>query len=320
MKAKKGFFNIIVFLIACAFFCTGFFSCLLSAKASENDEEMSEKTDAGDDYEFPESLKAARALADSIEEEYGVRILISGQCEGVDTFEEYEITTTEIYADKNKSEGEAPDSGGFDEAKAITDALDLLEKVLSDYPDGFFRQIKCRGTKAYGIRFLFIAGLSGDVTAAGLESEGEDSFDIALNVTATNLEVTMNHEIFHAIEGEIQKKDRRIFSDGEWNKLNPEGVVYAGSAANFGILTGYTFTKDTSREIYYYDPYSRTSAKEDRARIFECAMCPEIRPSSEFFENIHVNAKLKYICETIREAFDTTGWEEPLKWESFVIW
>jgi hypothetical protein len=53
---------------------------------------------------------------------------------------------------------------------------------------------------------------------------------------------------------------------------------------------------------------------EDRARIFESVMCDYY--DIDFNKAPRIKAKLNYYADAIREAFDTTGWEE-MPWEVY---
>ncbi len=61
------------------------------------------------------------------------------------------------------------------------------------------------------------------------------------------------------------------------------------------------------------DAYSRTNAKEDRARIMEYIMATE-DVAGALVQSPAIAQKLQIMCRAIRENFDTSSWGE-LRWE-----
>ena len=59
----------------------------------------------------------------------------------------------------------------------------------------------------------------------------------------------------------------------------------------------------------------KTNAKEDRARLMEYIMCADWE-AKQMMKCPVLKAKLQLLCDAIREAFDTTGWED-VRWERF---
>ena len=288
-----------IVLTSCTAVCPGMDS-ELSAGADINEQSIDASS-----VDVREDLRYLRQMADEIEEKYYVVVLISGQCAYVDTFADYDIVT---------SDNEDYQTEIASEAEYIEYALEILDNVLKEYPDGFLAQLTKDG-ESPGLRFLLTYGIEGDISAGGLSNSCEKSHDIAFDIRLGGFETTLNHEIFHAIEDKINEEDPSIFEDDKWNGLNPQGFSYAGTFSGYSSLTEYTLTDDPSGPIYFYDPYSRTKAREDRARIFECAMCPKLRPSKELFAYEYPQQKLKFICDAIRSVFDTSTWREIPVWE-----
>ena len=63
---------------------------------------------------------------------------------------------------------------------------------------------------------------------------------------------------------------------------------------------------------WFIEDYSRTYPREDRATIMECAM---LELDAMFVAASYRQAKLNYLCECIRDAFDTTEWPAETVWE-----
>ena len=67
--------------------------------------------------------------------------------------------------------------------------------------------------------------------------------------------------------------------------------------------------------MYFVDPYGKTKAQEDRARVMQYVMY-ENAYSEEMMKHPVLKAKLQVLSNAIREAFDTSGWDA-VHWERF---
>ena len=149
---------------------------------------------------------------------------------------------------------------------------------------------------------------------AFVESQSGKTVLVA-DITKTSiLEQTLYHEIMHLIDNKLafdaSLREDAIYSEETWQRLNPKGFVYAESYHNIPM----EFYTD-GYERYFIDIYSRTFAKEDRARIMEYAMMKSEWTFSSSPERL---AKLEYLSKCIRDAFDTSGWPEYTVWEQML--
>ena len=249
-------------------------------------------------------LSDVRSEADILERKYNVHIFLSDQCE-----EQLQNTDrpTRSTADMDKSE----------EAALTETKLKELEKALSMYPEGFFEQMKLHGDSS-GVFLFFSAEIESDygVIAYTLDFN-RPRFTIIIDITyPADITATVCHELWHAIEQRISFSDSTAFDANEWNSLNPEGFSYYES---------YTENEDTNplrwtyagqeAPIYFVDTYSKTFAKEDRARIMEYIMAYDY-DAEELLKSKAINAKLKYISEAIRSVFDSSDWQN-VSWEKY---
>lgn len=203
----------------------------------------------------------------------------------------------------------------------IDKMLDLLEKALGKYPAGMLEQLGQR-ENAGGKLHVYLSGGITPVDETGIDSIGiQNSLDgilfLVLDVNSfTDLENTIYHEIFHAMEGEMNYSEAAFFDYEVWDSLNPKDFAYdydyQENSANYDF--DYTLD-DTEHEAYFVDIYSKSFPGEDRARIMEYAMLDESDARRKKIEEPRLQAKLKYICEQIRKGFDTTGWPEKTSWE-----
>ncbi|MCD7982450.1 MAG: hypothetical protein LUF32_09140 [Clostridiales bacterium] len=284
---------------------------------SETDEGESgeTETDAGDDPEADGTtvtrisdrdsydwgaLSDARSHADALEEAFGISIYLgpeipsyignygAAQCLDADTLE---------------------------------NALELLEGILSLYPENFFSQLLYDDLR--GIRIYLTGTLTGDSEGL-LENPGGYVEDINHYVVMTldaeqyeNWDYTVNHEISHMIDRSLTfrslyRKDA-LFSEEGWAAYNPTDFVYSETYDGYGENTNWPALQD-----YFIDAYGMTFATEDRAEIFGNAMSDFMNGGSsenDFGEGSILQSKLAYYCACIRDGFDTTGWEEVMPWE-----
>ncbi len=202
----------------------------------------------------------------------------------------------------------------------VSSGLDSVESVLSSLPQGFMRQL------LYGnqieIEFHLAGALaktdlpevvSGFTSFAGFVEAKEGKAVLVVDITrAGSIEQTIYHEIVHLIDNKLtfdaNLREDALYSEDVWSTLNPEGFVYADTTSEMPMsyfTDGY--------ENWFVDLYSRTFAREDRARILEYAMVGSDWTFSSAPKRL---AKLEYLCACIRDAFDTSGWPEQTIWEA----
>jgi hypothetical protein len=265
--------------------------------------------------ELSEELRPLNVVADRIENEYDIDIKIGEECSDI--------------------------SGGYliyslTDYKTIEKALKVLEEELKKYPDNFFSQFKYNDLD--GIEIYISSDLVGITedgldTAAGLTWIANDRIKIAMDSdqdSLDSLDSTLHHELSHAIDKVIDKKqmyeENPAFSEEKWNEFNPYEDMYTNSYAEFGkekywddyLYYNIIYSPEyDGGEIgaYFIDGYGMTYPTEDRARIFENVMCDD--GDIDFSKSPYLRAKLNYFAECIRATFDTTGWGE-VHWEAYM--
>ena len=243
--------------------------------------------------------KALYERAEEIGEKYGIEIRIAEQLD-----EDYLDFKVETMLDENQ----------------IEVALDVLEKGLSIYPENFLKQLLYGSIREIelhlGGALTSLTQPEGEVNGfasyAGFAQERYGKNVFVLDISdCSNLEAYLHHELFHLVEYKLNFdamiREEAIYSEEEWMKLNPEGFSYADSTY---ILPEEIYNEEY--DVWFIDIYSRTTPKEDRARIMEYAMLGDY---NMFILAPHRQAKLEYLNRCIRDAFDTTGWLEKTVWE-----
>lgn len=223
----------------------------------------------------------------------------------------------------------------YDE-ETTNEALKEVEKLLSRFPEGFFKNMKygsVNGLEIYLCGTLVQGSENGIQNPGGFALQYKGKQMIVMDATyPSGLVQTISHEIMHAIDARLEymvkkkKVDSAIFK--KWNKLNPKGYDYKysyvdeeGVEYNAYNNAEYTPTDEKSLEdvnhIYFLDYYSNTFPIEDRARIFEYLMSADTELSYEF-NSKHIRKKAKLLCEMIRLAMPSLSEEEVMYWEKFL--
>ena len=250
-----------------------------------------------------ENLQQARQYADTLEAKYSVRILLSSQCASAAALCDRAITLTDTMS-------------ADEELYGINAALDALSRTLSLYPDGFFAQFK-NGMGEGGIRFLLTERIDSDYGVVGCAYESREWQNIALDVRmADGLDTIICHELWHATENHILSRDYSAFSPDAWAALNPEGFAYCEDPMQSDSMLEWTLYSSSPDNVYFVDGYSCVNEREDRARIMEYFMVHEDE-AGLLIESPAIRQKLQFMCDAVRNNFDTTGWSA-VRWESLL--
>ncbi|MBP5230245.1 MAG: hypothetical protein ILO68_00800 [Clostridia bacterium] len=257
--------------------------------------------------ELPESLSELRELADRIEEEYAVRILVGEQCKISSSSFIYELVPT--------------DGDRRSDRKALKSALRILEDALSLYPEDFFRTFR-NYRNAGGIRFVMVDDLrnpAGNFDPAGVTNYTDGWYCIALDVNVISKR-TVHHEIWHAVEDRISTVSRNAISEEEWSELNPPGFEYRGDYETYLDQKGVKkfILPAAGKDAYFVEIYSTVRPQEDRATLieeilsddFDPAFYKEPDPLTMIRNCPRLNEKLSLLEGPVRRVFGTAYWED----------
>lgn len=241
-----------------------------------------------------EGLRACKAIADEIGERYGVRILIGNEAVEKQPWD----YTMEI-------EYQVP---------LIRRDLELLDRVLGNYPEGFFEKAVA-ATPSQELTISLVRTLRGSPESGSLDTSDaiqfwmDENAYIALTVDM-NVEQMLYHEMFHVLETKVLSDCTAYY---EWEKLNPEGFEYDYDYIANQDRADYDYLEDDTRA--FIDMYSMSFPKEDRARIMEYAMMPG---NESYFHSENMQKKLYQLCLGIRQAFDLEDAQEEFLWEQYL--
>lgn len=217
--------------------------------------------------------------------------------------EQYQVKIT-LTDGQNRTQGlDYSDYPDYRETYYST-ALDLLEDVLEQFPQGFLKTMAKKTSSGY----LQIRLTDDYDPATGVMSESCEcdltGKEITISISmCESMEELFIPQLYAAIETRIRNRCDDL---DKWWKLNPEEFEY-GNAAVFG-----QYAEGSSR--YFLDADSMDSAREDRARIFQAAMAPG---NEELFQSEHLQAKLSELCRLIRKAYSLDA-DMELPWEQYL--
>lgn len=256
------------------------------------------------EFDLPESLAEVRSTADDLEERYGITILLSNQCTLAASYCDMPITTTDNAHMKNES-------------ATIAKALKDLEGVLKLYPEDFFRQFRNEAGER-GILVLLVEDISADINVIGVSYGMGQWYPVAIDITSGEVRSTYFHEFWHATENRINDMNKSALDLAAWENCNPAGFRYSGNMTPSYVQdTANTyFYGKSGEEVHFVDPYGKTKAQEDRARLMEYIMATEW-DAKMMLEHPALREKAQILCDAIREAFDTSTWED-VYWERFL--
>ncbi len=266
--------------------------CWTPTRSPTNDNTFYGGTYYNEESPDVEGLAACEAYAREIGEKYGIEVLIYRDAVQVQPWDydlEYEY-----------------------QVPVIQRELELLDRNLSRYPDGFVSTLaQCFD----GLSICIVRSLNGTPESGSLDTaDGIQFLDgywayIAL-AAPRNTEYALYHEMCHLIDtmvlGESGAYDR-------WDELNPKSFEYDYDYIANQSRDGSAYLQDINRS--FIDTYSMSFPKEDRARIMEYAMT---EGNESYFTSTTMQAKLRLLCEGIREAFKLKKSPETFLWEQYL--
>ena len=235
--------------------------------------------------------------AEKLSERYGLDIRIAEKCDAAYTHYTASVMTNPQY---------------------IRSALDTLEKALSKYPEGFFRQL-CYGS-IESVRIELVDALTSKPdadnqpdAAAGIAQNMGSYYLVVLDCSVLG-EYTIYHEFSHVIDKRLAWdaliREDALYSDEAWLALLPEGFEYGysyeGDSDDPEMVQSYVERGD------FITTYSMTNPTEDRAELMEGAMCDQ---TWSFEPGTGCRARMQYYADCIRDCFNTDGWPNTTCWE-----
>ncbi len=181
--------------------------------------------------------------------------------------------------------------------ETIINALTVFDTLLNKFPNHFFDIFK--DTPKTKLNLYLTGTLTpkdyttqvASPAAYSLVKNGD--YMIVIDITKQNLSDLLSHELMHNLEFKIAK-DAFL----EYQHYNPEDFNYTLSYTKTPD-SNYTLKEKDNNTVYFIDTYSKTYPEEDRARLFETIMNPNIN-----LKNYpHLYQKALYLKEKLIEYY-----------------
>lgn len=228
-----------------------------------------------------ESLKLCKEQADAVGETYGVRI--------------------SVWEDAVKTTGDFTAVAEY-QPTILTDMISRVEEAVKPYPEDFLRKT----VKTGWIRICLVRSVETETGFAQFWRNGDCYLLISTQADVTQaVEDTVARALDSRILGNSRKYDN-------WGELNPEGFVYTAELE--------TETQDISTYLEgenraFVNEKSAESASEDRVQLFIAAMTAG---NEAVFSGEAMQAKLRRMCQAIREAYNMENRKEIMPWEQYL--
>lgn len=199
-------------------------------------------------------------------------------------------------------------SGGYeltDEylVPALNQMLDRIEALLTKFPEGFLKESLAKGE----LHISLVRSIAGKQEVVQFYENG-DAY-VVLQVS-DSIEENFLHGVAYVIDSHVLGNSRDY---DDWKKWNPDDFDYDYNYYVYNSHMDSEYLADENR--YFADAYAMTFPHEDRCRLFVHAMMDE---NADIFTTDAMQAKLKRVCQGIREAYGYERDGNTYHWEQYL--
>ena len=181
--------------------------------------------------------------------------------------------------------------------------MDRIEVLLSQFPSGFWEESLAKGD----LHISLVRSIAGNKEMVQFY-ENSDAY--VLLQASENIEDNFLHGVAYIIDSHVLGNSRDYDT---WKKLNPEEFDYDYHYYNYHKYGDSEYLSDENR--YFADAYAMTFPHEDRCRLFVHAM---LDGNEEIFKTDAMQAKLKRMCQGIRESYGYEKDGNTYQWERYL--
>ena len=185
---------------------------------------------------------------------------------------------------------------------ALNTAMDRIEALLTKFPEGFLQESLAKGQ----MHISLVRSVNGKQNMVQFYENG-DAY--VLLPVSEKLEENFLHGVGYIIDSHVLGNSRDYDT---WKKLNPEDFDYD---YNYYVYKTHDSQYLTDENRYFADAYAMTFPHEDRCRLFVHAM---MDGNADIFAGEAMQAKLKRMCQGIREAYDYERDGNTYVWEQYL--
>ena len=186
---------------------------------------------------------------------------------------------------------------------ALNSTLDRLEALLNKFPEGFLKESLAKGE----MHISLVRSIDGKKDVAQFYDSGNAYVILKIS---EKIEENFLHGVGYIIDSHVLGNSRDY---DEWKKLNPEEFDYDYNYYAYKNHGDSEYLTDENR--YFADAYAMTFPHEDRCRLFVHAM---LDPNADLFTTDAMQAKLKRMCQGIREAYGYERDGNTYVWEQYL--
>ena len=187
--------------------------------------------------------------------------------------------------------------------QSLTTMMDQLEEVLSLFPNKFLKKSLASGK----LHISLVRSIPGNKEMV----QFYDNSDAYIVLAATeNIQANFLHGVAYVIDSHVLGNSRDYDT---WKKLNPKGFDYDYSYYVYKNHADSEYLVDETRA--FADAYGMTFPHEDRCTLFVAAMT---EGNESMFQTKTMQAKLKRMCQGIREAYNYERNGKTYQWEQYL--
>ena len=184
--------------------------------------------------------------------------------------------------------------------QAYAQTLSLLDKALSQFPEGFFRTL-ARRTNSGKLQICLVRSITGDPERGAAPNQNSLQFWSGGNAylilaMKPSAEQDLYHGMMHVMDTTALSVSTVFY---EWSRLNPEGFFYDNDYKKNLDRSGTYYLDSETRA--FIDTFSMSFVREDRATVMEYACMPG---NAEYFTSPIMQSKLHMLCAGIRQVFN----------------
>ena len=186
---------------------------------------------------------------------------------------------------------------------ALNSTLDRIEALLTKFPVEFLQESLAKGQ----MHISLVRSIAGKQNMVQFYENG-DAY-VLLQIS-DKIEENFLHGVGYIIDSHVLGNSRDY---DEWKKLNPEDFDYDYNYYVYNTHADSEYLTDENR--YFADAYAMTYPHEDRCRLFVHAMQDG---QEDIFVSDAMQAKLKRMCQGIREAYGYERDGNTYVWEQYL--
>ncbi|QTE74022.1 hypothetical protein JS518_14185 [Clostridiales bacterium FE2010] len=227
-------------------------------------------------------IDTARAIADLMETQYDITVLIGSECSGF---------SGETFSIGDKPAGRSPFRtmlGGC----SYTTEIQMIDDTLSIYPAGFFEKFKCEEAPK-GLRILLPNQiLHEEKSMAGTITIEDGYYNLFLAVGMFK-DLNIHHELWHVMEDRILQDSPNAFD--HWTDLNPENFQYSEDYFEMDI-----WEQAEPQDDWFARGYGTIDEIEDHATVIEAIFQHD---PDWWAQRPHLQKKLDFLLEAAEPIF-----------------